>query len=104
MLSADRPVQRKHAYSLLRSILREAEDEGLIDRNPCRVRNAGKVRRTRDIEPATPAELNKLLDFPSKQGLPVVLAGSMWAEVREVRGSRRRDLDLTEGVVRVRKR
>lgn len=42
VLSADRPVQRKHAYSLLRSILREAEDEGLIDRNPCRVRNAGK--------------------------------------------------------------
>ncbi len=102
VLSADRPVQRKHAYSLLRSILREAEDEGLIDRNPCRVRNAGKVRRTRDIEPATPAELNKLLDLPAKQGLPVVLAG--WCGLRsgEVRGLRRRDLDLTEGVVRVR--
>ncbi len=102
VLSADRPVQRKHAYSLLRSILREAEDEGLIDRNPCRVRNAGKVRRTRDIEPATPAELNKLLDLPPKQGLPVVLAG--WCGLRsgEVRGLRRRDLDLTEGVVRVR--
>lgn len=97
-------MQRKHAYSLLRSILREAEDEGLIDRNPCRVRNAGKVRRTRDIEPATPAELNKLLDLPAKQGLPVVLAG--WCGLRsgEVRGLRRRDLDLTEGVVRVRRR
>lgn len=57
VLSADRPVQRKHAYSLLRSILCEAEDEGLIDRNPCRVRNrrqgapdarprAGDARRT----------------------------------------------------------
>ncbi len=68
VLSADRPVQRKHAYSLLRSILWEAEDEGLIDRNPCRVRNAGNVRRTRDIEPATPAEPNKLLDLPPKQG------------------------------------
>lgn len=102
VLSADRPVQRKHAYSLLRSILREAEDEGLIERNPCRVRNAGKVRRTRDIEPATTAELNKLLDLPAKQGLPVVLAG--WCGLRsgEVRGLRRRDLDLTEGVVRVR--
>ncbi len=32
VLSSDRPVQRKRAYSLLRSILREAEDEGLIDR------------------------------------------------------------------------
>ncbi len=28
VLSDDRPTQRKHAYSLLRSILREAEDEG----------------------------------------------------------------------------
>ena len=61
VLSADRPVQRKHAYSLLRSILREAEDEGLIDRNPCRVRNAGKVRRTRDLEPASPAELKAMM-------------------------------------------
>lgn len=42
VLSADRPVQRKHAYSLLRSIPRGAEDEGLIDRDPRRVRNAGR--------------------------------------------------------------
>ncbi|HML51197.1 MAG TPA: hypothetical protein PKD84_07275 [Propionicimonas sp.] len=75
VLSADRPVQRTHAYALLRSILREAEDEGLIDRNPRRVRNASKVRRTRDIVPATPAELNKLLDLPPKQRMPVVLVG-----------------------------
>ncbi len=54
VLSEDRPTQRKHAYSLLRSILREAEEEGLIQRNPCRVRNAGRVRRTRDIEPRRP--------------------------------------------------
>ena len=37
-LSEDRPTQRKHAYALLRSILAEAEDEGLIERNPCRIR------------------------------------------------------------------
>lgn len=102
VLSADRPVQRKHAYSLLRSILREAEDEGLIERNPCRVRNAGKVRRTRDIEPATPAELNKLLDLPPKQGCPWCWPAGAGLRSGEVRGLRRRDLDLTEGVVRVR--
>ena len=49
VLSEDRPTQRKHAYALLRSILRDAEEEGLIERNPCRIRNAGRVRRTRDI-------------------------------------------------------
>ena len=44
VLSDDRPTQRKHACSLLRSILRDAEDEGLIERNPCRIRNAGRLR------------------------------------------------------------
>lgn len=102
VLGDDRPTQRKHAYSLLRSILRDAEEEGLIQRNPCRVRNAGRVRRTRDIEPASPAELNRLFELPPRQGLPVLLAG--WCGLRsgEVRGLRRRDLDLAEGVVRVR--
>lgn len=60
------------------------------------------MRRTRDPEPATPVELNKLLDLPAKQGLPVVLAGWCGQRSGEVRGLRRRDLDLTEGVVRVR--
>jgi hypothetical protein len=45
VLSDDRPTQRKHTYSLLRSMLREAEDEGLIERNPCR-RNCS-ARETR---------------------------------------------------------
>ena len=50
VLSDDRPTQPKHAYSLLRSILRDVEDEGLIERNPCRTLNASRLRRTRDIE------------------------------------------------------
>ena len=102
VLSEDRPTQRKHAYALLRSILAEAEDEGLIERNPCRIRNAGRVRRTRDIEPASPADLNKLLDLPPRQGLPVLLAGWCGLRAGEVRALRRRDLDLAEGVVHVR--
>lgn len=102
VLSEDRPTQRKHAYSLLRSILSEAEEEGLIERNPCRIRNAGRVRRTRDIEPASPVELNRLFELPPRQALPVLLAGWCGLRAGEVRGLRRRDLDLTEGVVRVR--
>lgn len=102
VLTDDKPTQRKHAYSLLRSILREAEEEGLIERNPCRIRNAGRVRRTRDIEPASPVELNRLLDLPARQGLPVLLAGWCGLRAGEVRGLRRRDLDLSEGVVHVR--
>ena len=102
VLSDDRPTQRKHAYALLRSILREAEDEGLIERNPCRIRNAGRVRRTRDIEPATPAELNRLLDLPPRQGLPVLLAGWCGLRAGEVLGLRRRDLDLADAVVHIR--
>ncbi len=102
VLSEDRPTQRKHAYALLRSILAEAEDEGLIENNPCRIRNAGRVRRTRDIEPASPADLNKLLELPPRHGLPVLLAGWCGLRAGEVRALRRRDLDLVEGVVHVR--
>ncbi len=102
VLSEDRPTQRKHAYALLRSILQEAEEEGLIERNPCRIRNAGRVRRTRDIEPATPSELNKLLELPPRFGLPVLLAGWCGLRAGEVRGLRRRDLDLSAGIVQVR--
>lgn len=81
VLSEDRPTQRKHAYSLLRSILRDAEDEGLIARNPCRIRNAGRVRRTREIEPATPAELNRLLELPPRQGPPRPARWLVWVAV-----------------------
>jgi integrase len=102
VLSDDRPTQRKHAYALLRSILREAEEEGLIERNPCRIRNTGRVRRTRDIEPASPAELNRLLDLPPRQGLPVLLAGWCGLRAGEVRGLRRRNLGLADGVIHVR--
>jgi len=102
VLSEDKPTQRKHAYSLLQSILREAEEKGILDRNPCRVRNAGKVRRTRDIEPATPSELNRLLELPPRQGLPVLLAGWCGLRAGEVRGLRRRDVDLKDGVLKVR--
>ena len=50
VLSDHQPTQPKHAYSLLRSILRDVEDEGLIERNPCRTLNTSRLRRTRDIE------------------------------------------------------
>lgn len=102
VLSEDRPTQRKHAYALLRSIFRDAEDEGLVERNPCRIRGAGKVRRTRDIEPATPEELNRLLTLPLGRALPVLLAGWCGLRAGEVRALRRQDVDLTNGVVKVR--
>ncbi len=41
-LPKDSPTQNGAAYQLLRSVLADAEEEELIERNPCRIKGAGK--------------------------------------------------------------
>ena len=36
------PTQRGNAYQLLRSVMGDAVEDGLIERNPCRIKGAGK--------------------------------------------------------------
>ncbi len=99
----DNPTQNGNAYNLLNSILADAEDEGLIERNPCRLKHAGKPTPRRQGEALTMAELVAYLDAaPERHRMPLLLAG--WCGLRsgEVRALRRRDLDLDVGVVHVR--
>jgi integrase len=52
------PTQRAHAYALLRCILGQAKEEGLLaGDNPCRIRGAGVFRREREIEPLSIPQL-----------------------------------------------
>lgn len=52
------PTQRAHAYALLRCILGQAKEEGLLALdNPCRIRGAGVFRREREIEPLSIPQL-----------------------------------------------
>ena len=53
------PTQRAHTYGLLRTILRTAVTDGLIDVCPANIRGAGTSQRVHKIRPATLAELEK---------------------------------------------
>lgn len=97
------PTQQANAYGLLKSILKEAIDDGLIVANPCRVKAGGQKTRAREIEVLSVQQLTAYLDaVPEQRRMPLLLAG--WCGLRsgEVRGLRVRDLDLDTGVVHVR--
>jgi integrase len=98
------PTQNARAYSLLRSVLKTAVERRLIDRNPCMIRGAGNVERHRDIEPATVPELEAIVAaVPARYRAMILLAA--WCSLRfgELTELRRSDLDLSKGIVKVRR-
>jgi len=97
------PTQQANAYGLLKSIFKEAVEEGLLEANPCRVRAGGQKQRAREIDVLTVDQLSRYVAaVPEERRVPLLLAG--WCGLRsgEVRGLRVRDLDLDAGVVHVR--
>ncbi len=97
------PTQQANAYGLLKSIFKEAIEDGILETNPCRVKAGAQKQRAREIEVLTVDQLNRYLAaIPEKRRVPLLLAG--WCGLRsgEVRGLRVRDLDLDAGVVHVR--
>lgn len=102
-LDASTPTYRSHAYSLLRSILGSV-DPRVLPANPARIRGAGSARRAHKVEPLTLPELAALVDaMPEAHRLMVLLAA--WCALRfgELTELRRKDLDLTNEVVKVRR-
>lgn len=103
-LDATRPTQRAHCYTLLRTILATAVTDDLLPANPCRIRGAGAAKRVKQVRPASVAELEKLVQaMPEKYRLMVLLAA--WCALRfgELTELRRKDVDLRNGVIRVRR-
>lgn len=97
------PTQQANAYGLLKSIFKEAIEDGILEANPCRVKAGAQKQTAREIEVLTVDQLNRYLAaVPEKRRVPLLLAG--WCGLRsgEVRGLRVRDLDLDAGVVHVR--
>lgn len=97
------PTYRAHAYSLLRTILGSV-DPAVLPSNPARIRGAGSTTRRHEIEPLTVAELTNLVEaMPEKRRLMVVLAA--WCALRfgELAELRRRDIDVTNALVKVRR-
>lgn len=98
------PTARAHAYALLRTVMNTAVADDLIPANPCRVRGAGQTRRVKKIVPATLAELAALTKaMPAKYQLLVLLAAWCGLRFGELAELRRSDVDLTNGVIHVRR-
>ena len=103
-MTSRRPTARAHTYALLRTILNTAVDEELLTTSPCRIRGAGQAPSRNGIRPATLEELQQIAAaMPERYRLMVDLAA--WCALRfgELTELRRKDIDLTHTVIRVRR-
>jgi len=98
------PTAKSNAYGLLRSVLATAVEDGLITDNPCKVKGAGSVTRTKKIKVAKVSEVNAIVENMPEQWRALVLLAAWcalrWSELTELR---RHDVDLNEEVIRVRR-
>lgn len=104
-LDADSPTQRGNAYLLLRSVMADAVDEGLIDRNPCRIKGAGKPAPSRTGIALTVDQLVRYLQGVAPERYRPALMIAAWGSLRsgEVRALRRCDVSDDGAVVSVRR-
>lgn len=98
------PTARANAYGLLRTIMGEATNDGLIPTNPVRIKRAGSKQRERELRVLTVPELNAIVEAIPERYKALVLVGA-WCALRfgELAALRRSDVDLTEGVLHVRR-
>ena len=103
-LDRSTPTLRAHCYGLLRTIMGTAVTDGKIGANPCVIRGAGSAKRAVTIRPASIDELSKLTDaMPGRYQAMVLLAS--WCALRfgELTELRRKDIDIEDGLIRVRR-
>lgn len=92
-LPSKTPTQNGNAYMLLRSLMQDAVDSELIDRNPCRIKGAGKPQPKHEGQALNKGELAV---YGAHVGddflLPLMIAA--WCALRsgEVRALRRCDV------------
>lgn len=100
----DSPSTRAKAYGLFKTVMATAEDDGIIERNPARIKGAGTPpKRATEVvllEPAQVVELTRAM--PERLKATIVLG--TWTALRlgEVLGLQRRDIDLDAATVTVR--
>lgn len=96
------PTERAHAYQLLRAICTTATEVKVLAGNPCRIPGAGRATRAKKIRPAGITELQAIADnMPERLRLAVLLGA--WCALRygEIAELRRRDVDVTRGIITV---
>lgn len=94
-------VTTAKAYRLLRAIMNTAADDGLIRRNPCRIKGAGQ-EKSPERPVLTIAQVYALADLIDQRYRALVLLGTFgslrWGELAALR---RKDLDLKAFTIRV---
>lgn len=103
--AVDTPTVRAHSYSLLRTILETARTrDKLLDVNPCAIAGAGTADRRIKPKPLTITQLHTLVTSMPEHLQAMVLLGC-WTALRfgELVELRRRDIDLDDRVVMVRR-
>ncbi|WP_242454080.1 tyrosine-type recombinase/integrase [Bailinhaonella thermotolerans] len=95
------PVTVAKAYRLLKAILNTAVDDGLIPRNPCRIKGAGK-EESPERPVLTLAQVFALADAIAPRFRALVLL-AVFSSLRwgELVALRRRHLDTATGTIRV---
>jgi integrase len=103
-LGTKTPTLRAHAYGLLRTILANAQHDGLITSNPCHIRGAGNSKRVHKIKPLTLPELEALTEaMPARYQAMVLLAAWCGLRFGELTELRRSDIDMKNGRIRIRR-
>lgn len=98
----DTPTQQANTYGLFKSILAEAIKDELLDKNPCNIEGGSQKHAAKEAETITPDEFKKYLaNVPDRFKAAYLL--TFWCGLRsgEIRGLRRKDLDLKEGTVTI---
>ncbi|WP_231744880.1 site-specific integrase [Mycobacterium sp. IS-1590] len=104
--ATETPTLRAHAYSLLRTIFESARKSRnrLIEVNPCLIDGAGTAERKVKPKPLHPDQLAALVtEMPEQYQAMTLLA--CWGALRfgELVELRRKDIDLDDGVIKVRR-
>ncbi|HUZ54420.1 MAG TPA: site-specific integrase, partial [Streptosporangiaceae bacterium] len=94
-------VTTAKAYRLLKAIMNTAVDDGLIRRNPCRIKGAGQ-EKSPERPVLTIAQVYALADLIDQRYRALVLLGTFgslrWGELAALR---RKDIDLKAFTIRV---
>jgi integrase len=98
------PTARARAYGLLNTIMGTAVTDDLIPANPCRVRGGSRVERAREPRPATREELELIAErIRPEYSAAVLLAGFCGLRFGEIAELRRRDVDLPNATLHIRR-
>jgi integrase len=100
------PTRNTHAYQLLNTLFNTALGDKAVIENPCQIKSAAKPPKPRDVQPLTPAELEKVAEsVPETYRVAVPMAAWCGLRFGELIELRRKDVDFIGGhtVIRIRR-